>query len=271
MPALYACTNPNPLCSYPVEENVVVVYMLLLGKGYAIALPISSLDISYNLGRDLGLGESPPDGTPSKKSDIPGELLPLSVFIWLLVTSSSMSYHVDCRSLPFRSLLLRSLPLHMLFVLMLLLRLFERACPGGAFDNRELCRFGGVMNGSAPGMVSSVRPARAFGALATTEWNSDSLADIVLIDVGEAAHVQAGEYIGSEVIGFISSRFGGVLGSFSRSLFRHDSISSSFIGDAPRCPKGACPRLKRRQRKIAPAIRRSPTNPRTVDRMMTSV
>jgi hypothetical protein len=179
---------------YPAEEKCCSLY-LLLGKGYAIALPISSLDISYNLGRDFGLGESPPDGTPSKKSDTPGELLLLSVFIWLFITSSSWSYHVECRSWPFRSLLLRPLPLHMLFVLMLLRRLFDRACPGGALDNRELCRFGGVMNGSAPGMVSSVRPARAFGALATTEWSSDS--ETVLIEVGEAAHVQAGEYMGS--------------------------------------------------------------------------
>jgi len=112
------------------------------------------------------------------------------------------SYHVECRSWPFRSLLLRPLPLHMLFVLMLLLRLFERVCPGGALDNRELCRFGGVMKGSAPGMVSSVRPARAFGALATTEWSSDSCAEteIVLIEVGEAAQVQAGEYMGVQTL-----------------------------------------------------------------------
>jgi hypothetical protein len=37
---------------------------------------------------------------------------------------------------------------------------------------RELCRFGGVMNGSAPGIASSVRPARAFGAVAMYEGES---------------------------------------------------------------------------------------------------
>lgn len=55
------------------------------------------------------------------------------------------------------------------------------------------------MKGSAPGRVSSVRPARAFGALATTEWGSDMLAEMVLIEVGEASHVHPVECIGREV------------------------------------------------------------------------
>lgn len=59
--------------------------------------------------------------------------------------------------------------LRMLFALILLLLLFVLACPGGAFDKRELCLFIGGMKGSAPGTVSSVRPTREFGALATWE------------------------------------------------------------------------------------------------------
>lgn len=63
------------------------------------------------------------------------------------------------------------------------------------------------MNGSAPGKASSVNPARAFGALATTvrgsgyaitEGKSDILAETVRMDVEEAAHVHAGVCRGSE-------------------------------------------------------------------------
>lgn len=78
---------PVPIRTLIVLSSSRKIYVA--SGSYAIALPISSLDTSHNLGRDFGLGDSPPDGTPSKKSDIPGELLPLSVRIWLLTTSSS--------------------------------------------------------------------------------------------------------------------------------------------------------------------------------------
>jgi len=82
----------------------------------------------------------------------------------------------------------------MLFTLMLLLVLFDRLCPGRAFDKRELCRFIGGMKGSAPGTVSSVSPARAFGALARNEGVSLRAGDKGdRSDVGEAVHVQPGE------------------------------------------------------------------------------
>lgn len=60
----------------------------------------------------------------------------------------------------------------MLFALKLLLPLLVLECPGGSFESRELWRFGGVMKGSAPGTVSSVRPARAFGAVAMYDGES---------------------------------------------------------------------------------------------------
>lgn len=107
------------------------------------------------------------------------------------------------------------------------------------------------MKGSAPGNASSVKPNLAFGALATSEsgsgyaiseGESDILADTVRMDVGEAAHVQAGECIGSEDTSRIAGPWlGGGMGSFSRPLFRQDSISSSLIGDTPRCLKGVRP------------------------------
>jgi hypothetical protein len=63
----------------------------------------------------------------------------------------------------------------MLLALRLLRRLLDLACPGGALERRELCLFMGGMKGSAPGMVSSVRPARELGARAMEEGDSGSM------------------------------------------------------------------------------------------------
>ena len=139
----------------------------LAGDDYAIALPMSSLDTScsHGLVRLSGRGDRPPV-TDSPKTEVPGELELCSVLKWLLIAGSSTAYQVDggCSGY-FRSLLVRS-GLQRLFPLMLLLLLFDLACPGGSFESREFCRFGCTMNGSAPGTTSSVRPARAFGAWA---------------------------------------------------------------------------------------------------------
>jgi len=99
----------------------------------------------------------------------------------------------------------------MLFALMLLLLLFERPCPGGIFDKRELCRFTGVMKGSAPGIASSVRPVRAFGARArkdgvfgtvTPETNPER------VEAGEefTVHVQLGECVNVIVLAWRTVR-----------------------------------------------------------------
>jgi hypothetical protein len=54
---------------------------------------------------------------------------------------------------------------------------FERMCPGAAFDNLELWCLIVAMYGSAPGIVSSVRPARELGALAIEVGDGGSIAD----------------------------------------------------------------------------------------------
>ena len=134
--------------------------------GYAIALPIS---FCHFCGAGCGLGESPPfsNGSPSH-IDVPGELLVCSVLIWLPDPSSGSNHEKFslCLESPLPLSRGRPLILDMLLALKLLLPLFVRACPGGAFDKRELCRFTVAMNGSAPGIVSSVRPTREFGARA---------------------------------------------------------------------------------------------------------
>ena len=101
----------------------------------------------------------------------------------------------------------RPLKLQTLLPLVLLLRLLVLVCPGGAFDKRELCRFTVAMNGSAPGIASSVRPAREFGALARKEGVPGITAEIVRIEVGEAVHVHPGECI--RAIG-VTSRVEGI-------------------------------------------------------------
>jgi hypothetical protein len=152
---------------------------------------------SHGLGCGFGLGESPPADIPSK-IDVPGELLWRDVSLNVFpIASLSGSNHVCPHSFAFRSLLARALKLRVLFALMLLLLLLVLACPGGAFDNRELWRLMGVTKGSAPGRASSVRPALEFGALA----RNDGVSGITLAEgdstepteVGEAVHVHAGE------------------------------------------------------------------------------
>jgi len=145
-----------------------------------------------------GRGERPPIASPSK-SEAAFELLVRSVLSWLTTDSSSGSNHEKLLPSTFESLLIRSLFCHLklltLLALVLLLRLFVRMWPGGAFDSRELCRFTLPTKGSAPGTVSSVRPTREFGALARKEGESQysETGDItVCIEVGEAAHVQPG-------------------------------------------------------------------------------
>ena len=102
------------------------------------------------------------------------------------------------------------------------------------------------MNGSAPGTVSSVSPTREFGALA----RKDGVSGIVVegerterIEVGEAVQVQPGEcvsWIESTLRFSIAGSEGGCC-FCSITVPRHDSISSSFMGDAPRCPNGVRP------------------------------
>lgn len=174
----------------------------------------------------------------SPKTDVPGELDPCSVPLnWLLTVASSTAYHVDdasgCSGC-LRSLLVRS-GLHKLFALILLLLLFDLACPGGSFDNREFCRFGGAMKGSAPGTASSVRPTRAFGAWARTWW-SVICAETVRMEEGDAVHVHPGEFRWMALTSRIGGWWlrGGMVSFCSWPVWRHDAISSSFMGDAPR-------------------------------------
>jgi hypothetical protein len=80
---------------------------------------------------------------------------------------------------------------------MLLLLLFDLVWPGGGFDNRELCRFIVPTKGSAPGIVSSVRPFRAFGALARKDGEPGYSEDgdkTVWPRVGGVAHLQVGGF-----------------------------------------------------------------------------
>jgi len=101
--------------------------------------------------------------------DVPGVLLlPYISFPRLAATeSSSGSYQVGALSDlgVIGSAIGAVVKLRMLFPLMLLLRLFVRACRG-LLERRELWRFGVTTKGSAPGMASSVSPTREFGALA---------------------------------------------------------------------------------------------------------
>lgn len=130
---------------------------------------------------------------------------------------------------------------------MLLLLLFVLICPGGGFDNRELCRFTVPIKGSAPGTDSSVRPIREFGALASNEGEPgySEAGDIsAWTDVGEAAHVQSGGLpsVNDLTSGRSAARSAGG-GLFCSTVFRRQlSISESSIGLAPRLQKGDCRR-----------------------------
>lgn len=153
----------------------------------------------------------------------------------------------------------------------------DRPCPGGAFDRRELWRFMGGINGSAPGTVSSVSPALEFGALA----RKDGVSGIVVEgeraerrEVGDAVQVHPGLCVRAMESTFRFSMAGSAVGGCcfcSMTVPRHDSISSSFIGEAPRWPKGLRPRPKRYARNSAAAINKMPTNPNTVERTIIKV
>ena len=97
-------------------------------------------------------------------------------------------------------------------------------------------------------MASSVKPALEFGALARKGGVSGiTLAEgdnTVRTEVGEAVHVHPGEC--ASAIEFASCiggvRCPGDMGFFWSSIVpRHESISSSLMGDTPRRPKGELP------------------------------
>jgi hypothetical protein len=128
----------------------------------------------------------------------------------------------------------------MLLALRLLRLLFVLAWAGGALDRRELCRFIGGTKGSAPGTVSSVRPALEFGALARKEGVSGSIVaewEITGCTVeGGGAHIHPGVSASPTV--FTSCMTGGWVeyGTCclcSETVPRQEAISSSLIGDAP--------------------------------------
>jgi hypothetical protein len=202
IPDSIANVNQLVWCSRPAEIS---------GHSYPIALPIY-ISCASCLG--WGLGERPPIAGPSN-NDTPFELLVRSVLSWLTTDSSSGSNHEKLAPSLLESLLIRSrfchLKLPTLLALVLLLRLFVLIWPGGGFDNRELCRFTVPTKGSAPGIVSSVRPMREFGALARKEGESGywEVGDItVWIEVGDAAHVQPGGLpsIRGRISGFSAAR-----------------------------------------------------------------
>jgi len=154
---------------------------------------------------------------------------------------------------------------------MLLFLLFVRSCPGGAFDSRELCLFGTGINGTAPGTVSSVRPALELGALATKSgWGIIAAGGCW---IGTEFHVQGPEGEGlSAMESMLRPR--GVWGDVAPRVglcfcSRHDSISSSFMGVTPRWSRnGALPLLHRHTRHTAKEINIIPTDPRTVVRII---
>ena len=62
---------------------------------------------------------------------------------------------------------------------------------GRCLDRRDDWRFTGGRKGSAPGIVSSVKPMRELGALAAArkEGESGTETDIVRIEVGDASQL----------------------------------------------------------------------------------
>ena len=105
----------------------------------------------------------------------------------------------------------------------------------------------GGIKGSSPGTVSSVRPAREFGALARKAGVSGAVVEgetAERSEVGEVVQVQPGELINCIEVpcrfNIVGSTAGG--GCFcSMNVPRHDSISSSSSGVAERRPKGDLP------------------------------
>lgn len=162
----------------------------------------------------------------------------------------------------------------------MLLRLdFVLECPGGALDKRELCRFGTGMNASAPGIVSSVKPILEFGAFAMKAGGGGGMLEGEVIECkvpGDPAHTQGGEFFRA-IESMLAPR--GVCGDLESgiglccfgSVTRHDSISSSSIGVAPRFRKGALPFLYRHHKNITTANKMSTTDPRTDESIIISL
>lgn len=153
----------------------------------------------------------------------------------------------------------------------LLLRLFVLACPGGAFERREFCRFAAGTKGTSPGTVSSVSPALAFGALPKAEGGRFGCTMLDCVEYGgqRGACPKAIESMLTSRVVIIergSELEGACFGSWP--VYRHDWISSSFMGLAPRLPKGALPVRYRDMRRMAAPITRMPTTPRTTESMM---
>ena len=128
----------------------------------------------------------------------------------------------------------------MLFALKLLRLLFDLAWPRGALDRRLLCLFIGGMKGTAPGTVSSVRPALAFGALARKDGVSGTI-DAELGVAGCTAEVEVGHIhpgVCASPTVFASCVTDGWV-EYGTACFcselvpRQEAISSSLIGDAP--------------------------------------
>lgn len=129
------------------------------------------------------------------------------------------------------------------------------------------------MKGSAPGTVSSVRPAREFGALARNDGVSGTPIGgdrPERRDVHGSFHVHTGECVSwiEEILRFSIAGSGGGACFWSMAVPRHDSISSSSRGVAERWPNGLRPWQNRHVRKIAAAINKRPTKPRTDERTM---
>ena len=127
------------------------------------------------------------------------------------------------------------------------------------------------MKATAPGTVSSVRPARALGALARKEVLLGIIAGGgECTFVGDAVHVQSGD-VASPIEPpplCLAPRDVDGMGCF-RSVFRHDSISSSFIGETPRLNAR---RLRYRQiRNKTKTTKTRPIEPRTEDKTITKV
>lgn len=128
---------------------------------------------------------------------------------------------------------------------MLLLLLFDLPCPGGALDRRELCRFIGGMNGSAPGTASSVSPTLEFGALAIKSGGSvigpGELSEYRAF--GDPDHIKPGECLNAteSILGprGVCVDTASSIGFSFCSEPRHESISSSSIGVTPRRRNGA--------------------------------
>jgi hypothetical protein len=157
-----------------------------------------------------------------------------------------------------------------LLALVLLLLLFVRMCAGGAFARREFCRLAVGTNGASPGTISSVRPSLAFGALPNAEGGRFGC---TILECAEYAPHRGA--CPKAIESMLTSRVIIERGSegecaclASWLVFRHDWISSSFMGLAPRLLKGAMPLRQRHMRRIETPKIKIPTTPRTAERMI---